>query len=199
MQAARRGFTIIELVIAVVVLMVVLVPGGKLAMEVSSSFSSLPVLTHQASRSLVIMDRLVQELTAGNFSSLQPGAPVGADSVQFNKALGVQDGVCVYGDPIVIDAVLAEGTAIDGQDNDGDGLLDERRLRIWENRPPLGTSPGREDPVSILCENLTGEGLKVTREGAILSIELTLQAMQERDEPPVIFKLRSGVKMRNSE
>ena len=82
-------------------------------------------------------------------------------------------------------------------DNDGDGLINESALRIWIDVAPYDTSPGIEDSPVILAENLAGNGLAFTRNGAVLMVQLTMQTRGDPGHPPTLVTLTSGVNLRN--
>jgi hypothetical protein len=132
---------------------------------------------------------------------MNPGAPKAAPNVEFQRVTGVVNGAPVFGNPMVIDLAALEtaqtGQAKDGIDNDGNGLVDEHAVRIWENLPPVAQVPGTEDTVTEICRNATKDGLSFTRQGAVLFVDLTLQE-GKKGEAPSTFKLASGIKMRNS-
>ena len=198
-SARRRAFTMIEITVAFLVFTVVIIPAGKLALDFSNSFSSLSTAMHQSSRGLVVMDRLVHELITGDFASVTLNVPSGGGAIGFRKIVDVQDGVCLFGNPFRIELVPMEPRVDNGKDDDGDGLVDECGIRIWEDLPPHGSSPGPEDSAPVICANTTGNGLKFVRQGAVLLVEVTFQQAGALGEPPRTFTIRSGVKMRNNE
>ena len=191
--------TLPEIVVATLVLTTVFVPIGNVFLNSSRAFSSLAKRAQVTARGPIIMDRLVNQLVTGNFQSLSPSVPEASSWVRFQRIVSVTGDTPTYGNPIQIDLIPMESSITDGTDNDGDGLIDEGGLRIWEDVSPLGTSPGAWDPTSVIAANLARDGLQFTRQGAFLLIDLTFQATVEAGQPPMTFQIQSGVKMRNSE
>ena len=75
---------------------------------------------------------------------------------------------------------------------------DEGAVLVWEDFPPYSpVSPGAEDVQSTIVMNVAKDGLSFTRTGAMLAIDLTLQAVVERGVDPMTHTLSSGVRMRN--
>lgn len=193
------GMTLPELMVAILVLTTVVVPLGNVFLNSSRAFSSLAKRSQMTARAPAIMDRLVADLVTGKFESLTPAAPALSPWVRFQKIVSVTSGVAAYGNPIQVDLVPMESSITDAVDNDGDGLIDEGGLRIWEDFAPQGTSPGSEDTQTIIAANIAKDGLQFTRQGAFLLVDITFQAVVEPGEPPVTFHVQSGVTMRNAE
>lgn len=191
--------TLPELVVAILVLTTVLIPLGSVFLSFSRAFSSLAKRSHMTARAPAIADRLVDELLTGKFETIDPVSPQLNPWIRFQKVVSVAGGVPVYGNPIQIDVIPMEASIVDGVDNDGDGLIDEGGLRIWEDVAPSGTSPGGEDTETILAANLAKDGLQFTRQGGFLLLDITFQAVVELGEPPVTFRIQSGAKMRNAD
>ena len=191
------GFSLLEVVIATAILLTVMAAAGEFFLKSSDCLSSMVKNVYTTSRALVVLDRLEDELLTGNFASLVPPVPKATNYVEFEKIVGVSNGMPVYGNTIRIELIDAEnGDSNDGIDNDGNGLVDEHAIRIWEDFPPFGPGPGPEDVASIICANATKDGLQITRQGGVLLIDLTLQEGSPGQAPATI-KLQSGVKMRN--
>lgn len=198
-MTGRLGMTLLEILIVLVVLTGVLLPLTQFFLRGTRAFNSLMKTAELTARANVVMERIVAEALAGRFVSLQPPAPVLSDWVRFEKVVDLVDGVPVYGEPVQIDLIPMESSITDGVDNDGDGLVDEGGVRIWSDYAPLGSSPGTGDPSAIIATNVAKDGLKFTRAGAILKIELVMASVTERGKPPKTLKMESGVKMRNNE
>lgn len=198
-RSRERALTLLEIAIALLILSLVIVPASRAAINFSGAFTSLSVSTHHMSRMLAVLDRVSRELITGNFASVDPPIPQGSTSLSFTRIVDVQDSRPVFGEPIHIELIPAESGVPDGQDDDGDGLVDEWAIRIWEDLPPHGAVPGPEDLATIVCENATEDGLQFTRQGALLLVDVTFQHVAERGEEPTRVTLRSGIKLRNNE
>jgi hypothetical protein len=192
------GFSLVELAIVLFIIVVVLVPLGKFATDSTSAYSGLSTAINDTSRSLVVTDRIAGELVTGNFTSIVPAVPSNSESIEFQKIVGIQNGLPIFGNPIHIELISFEPDTANGVDDNGNGLIDEYGLRIWEDIPPASLSPDAEDVVTVICGNVAKNGLHFTRQGAILQIEVTFQQSRGHGEAPGTFTLRSGVKMRNN-
>lgn len=191
------GFTMMELTIAVAIFLLALIPLGKLVGESNRAFRSLAGRAQIATRGQLVMTRLVEDLSAGRFASLVPAVPENSTSIQFRPITGFSGGSATFGDVTHIELVPLESQADDGLDDDGDGLVDEAGLRIWSDKAPFGATPGAEDKPIMLAENLAANGLTFTREGAVLRVQLTLQARSDPGQPLTLVTLESAARMRN--
>ena len=134
------------------------------------------------------------------FTTLDPPNPDGDNWVRFEKVTGFDGTNVTYGNPIQIDLIKGEGenSNTNDLDDDGDGLVDESSIRIWEDFPPTSNKPRKEDSEAIIMTKVAGsDGLAFIRQNAVLLIELTVQEVVERGEPPATFTIKSGVMMRN--
>jgi prepilin-type N-terminal cleavage/methylation domain-containing protein len=195
--AGQAGFTLLELSMAMTLVVVVVLMVGKNFLDSSRAFTGLAKLLYGNTRAQLLMDRLVQELLPGSFTSLVPDVPVDSSSIEFQKVVGVVNGEPVLGNTIHIELVPLETNSTDGLDNDGDSLVDECGIRIWEDLAPFGPTPSPPDAPVLICGNLAAGGLKINREGSLLVIDLTLQEVVQPGEPPRLIHLVSGVKLRN--
>ena len=195
---SRAGFTLLELALALLLVTIISLSVGETFLKFSHAFSSLTKLSYVTTRGTVVMDRIISEMVSGRFATLDPPIPQQSAWIRFERVVDVVDGSPVYGDPVQIDLVPMESSINDGVDNNGNGLIDEGGIRIWEDADPQGSRPGPEDREVVVEATLTKDGLKFTRKGAVLVVEFTLQAVTERGRPPLLYRLESGVKMRNN-
>lgn len=193
------GFSLLEMAVAVSLLLFVTAVVGKNIYDSSRASSSLVKLKYMNLRAQTVIDRLADELITGNFTSMIPETPVAADYISFQKIVGVNNGEPVFGNTIQIDLVPMESDINDGVDNNKNGLVDECGIRIWEDLPPGNGVLDPTDPNVVVCGKVPRGGLKFTRQGAMLLIDLTVQEVVEIGEPPKSFQIVTGVKMRNSE
>jgi hypothetical protein len=194
----NAGLSLIELGLVLLLIVVILLPFATFSANSSSAFTSLSASMWETSRALVVLDRVNAELITGNFTSVNPAVPTASESIDFQKIIGVDNGTPVFGNRIHIDLVPMETNTDDGIDNDGDGLVDEQGIRIWEDKPPSSLSPGAEDSVAVICANVTKGGLHFDRQGAILFVDVTFQQVGTAEGQPATITLRTGVKMRNN-
>ena len=193
----KSGFALIELMLALALTIVVVTAVGRNFLEFSRAFTTLAKLMYTNTRAQLVVDRLLEELVTGNFASLAPAVPVNSNSIEFQKIVGVIDGDPVFGNTIHIELVPLESDITDGVDNNGNGLIDEGGIQIWQDLPPYGPTPGVEDLPVLICSKVAPGGLKFTRQGSVLLIDLTFQEVLVPGEAPRQVHIASSVKMRN--
>lgn len=192
-----QGMTLVETVVAVAISATILVPLGAFFLRSSTAMSSLATRVHATTRMAAVMDRVVSELVSGRFASMTPPLADNSPVIRFEKVI-VSDSPPIYGNPIQIEIVPQSSDPPDGADNDGDGLIDEHALRIWEDRSPFGSAPGGGDTATILATTLAPNGLRFTRRGAVLFIEVEFMVRPDPSGEVETFELRSAVRMRNT-
>jgi len=198
-STSSSGMTLLEISLAIAIMTGVVIAVGKNFLDFSRSFSSLTKLMHSETRAEVVMDRLLDELITGSVTSLTPPGPIAAQAVEFRKITGIDgSGNALFSNPFHVELVDVESNTADGIDNDGNGLVDECGVRIWEDFPPYGPSPDASDNPAIICSKLTKDGLKFTQQDAVLLIEITVQEVFETGDPPKLINRKSGVRMRNN-
>jgi hypothetical protein len=129
---ARRGVTLVELMIAAVVAFIVM--GGAVALLAAGSD-----LSRGAGGRVALdahMEQVLHEigeklrLTSPDRVTPGTGAPGSSTWVGFQRPTGIVDGALVWGSPERIARLPEPGEPIDGMDNDGDGLVDEGQI-VW--------------------------------------------------------------------
>lgn len=168
---------------------------GNVFLQSTRAFTSATVRSHASSRSQVVMDRLVDEMVTGVFETINPPVPNMDSWIRFRKVTAVVSGSPVYSEPYQIELISSESNGTDGIDNDGDGLIDEGLIRIWEDMLPYGSTPGVEDSPITITDNVSG--LTFTRAGSVLLIDLSYDVVPEPNVAPIRYRVVSGVKMRN--
>ncbi len=179
-----HGFTLLEVIIATTILAMIAAFFVPLFISPTQAFSSLATRAHITAHGQAIMDRLWKELAIARLSSLDPPVPTGSNYLRFDRPVGFVAGETVYGNPLQVDLVPLNPS--------------EDGIRIWEDRSPLGTTPGAEDSERILCGNVAPGGLAFTRLGATITVEVTFQADVEPGKPPQESTVISSVKLRNT-
>jgi len=208
----RSGFTLYEVAITVGLLGVVFAATGMVSRSTNdlANWSGEKGRTEaQAQRTL---DRVVAELAMAGRGMLDPdpAAPGWTDDLEFQCATGVAGGVAVWGSLTGLLWEREPGELDDGQDNDGDGLIDEGRVVLVRN---VGTA--NEQRV-VLCsgvaefaegetsavgdENGNGledeRGFSLQRDGELLTVRLTLQEQVESGQVLTV-SVRTSIRLRN--
>ena len=152
----QAGFTLLEIAVAMGVLGVVL--GAVGAFQARSNQASKSMLTRADAemRARRALERVADELTGVGQSLLfpDPTTALGASTLTYQRPAGVNgSGVVQWSQPARLQLELESGETDDGTDNDGDGLVDERRLVLVRS---AGTP--KEQRV-VLCNGLCERGL----------------------------------------
>lgn len=189
----ERGFTLSEVVVFVAVFMIVMLPSVKLSVESTRSYTGQIRITEEGARVGEAMTRLVTELRGAALSSLATTA----QSVEFRRLTAVSGGLPVLGDTYRVELVPDPEDVADATDNDRNGLVDEHWLLLWQDLAPLGATPGEEDPTWVLCESVVPGGLVVTRQRALVTVELTYQMIHEPGSLPLQEVVSATVCLRN--
>jgi len=188
----RAAFTLIELLVSMAVLALVISAMGmvQIRTQQASKVTLTKTLSEMAAQRA--LDRIVGELTGVGRSLIfpDPVSNLGTSALTYQHPTGVNAaGVVQWDTPCRLELQLEPGEMDNGIDDDGDGLVDERRLVLTKN---FGTANAR---AIVLCsgipELLEGEtanglddngnglidepGFCVQRVGDLLTIHLTVQ------------------------
>ncbi len=188
----RRGFTLVELVVAVALgstvvgaILVVTVASGNTA-QATVSFS------HLQQRAARALESVSQELTMAGASTLTPVplAPLGSSSITYRRADGFDASGATYGNLRRLELVIEPTETDDGQDNDGDGLIDERQIQLvrnvgspdqWTDVVVRGVAElARGESANGIDDNGNGlidePGLAFAMDGSVITVSVTVQA-----------------------
>lgn len=128
-RALRRGFTLLEVLIALVVVGLII---GNVAMVMRSSDAAYDTETSMADLELQIdttLDRIGVALMSASLASLDPNAaaPAFHTQLEFTQSLGVQDGEMVLGELERIELVVEDGRVVW---KEKPNQIDERMI-VW--------------------------------------------------------------------
>ncbi|NOT31157.1 MAG: hypothetical protein HOP15_11975 [Planctomycetes bacterium] len=191
-KQARAGFTLVEALIAVSFLVVMFMAVAQVSSRASDAFDegsaehALSTGTHRA------LERLTHALEFANGTGNTPMYPAENDAVTFDTNPSFEGGAAHWTSVNLL-AELESEELDDGLDNDGDGLVDERRVVQIEN---LGAPEERRIVLaSGVAELLEGElanladdngnglideaGLSFSCEGEVIFVRLTCQRRDE--------------------
>lgn len=207
----QRGVTLLEIVIGVAITATLSLGVGQFFIHSSGTLNAMAIKSNMTGRGQAVMDRLVSELVTGRFVSMTPPIPEQSSWIRFQRPTGFSGGAAVYGNPVQIEliptgetdwATVWEDWYTDGTPPDPGSMVElaMQSIRVWEDFPPYGTTPGEEDSPTILARNVAPAGLLFTRTGASVEIQLTFIAIgNDQEQSLETFTIVSGVKMRNSE
>lgn len=186
----QKGFTLVELMIAMAVLAVVLSTAITALQRAEGSVQQTvtrSVLNTKANRALTL---IANRLTGGGGDALQnfPAFPACADEVEYRQVTGYSGFAPEWSAESVIRLEYEPGEINNGIDDDGDGLIDE--CRIIEVADEGGPEERRAVLATRVAEFLDGEepdladnngnglvderGLCFSRDGDALVVRLTV-------------------------
>jgi len=191
-HASRGGFSLLELVIATALLSLVLGAVGLVQMRTRDA--SRVGLAQEQAESLCrrTLNRVADELGGVGHSLLfpDPSTNLGVSTLTYQHPTGVSNlGVVSWDTQTSLSLQMAQGETNNGIDDNGDGLIDERRLVLTRG---VGTA----HPIAtVLCSGIpelaTGEtanglddngngvvdeaGFNIRKVGDLLTIRLTVQ------------------------
>jgi hypothetical protein len=190
-RAARAGTTLIEILIVASLLGVVLCSVSMMGIASDHAYRTGAATAELETQAVLTTERIVADLrTAVNGSlSPDPGAGVGASSIEYVQALGLDEGGVQYSGLRRLAFEYEVGEVDDGIDNNGNGVCDEGRIVLIED---LGGAGERQRVLTHwVREHLSGEapngaddngnglideqGFVVERLGETLVIRLTLE------------------------
>jgi prepilin-type N-terminal cleavage/methylation domain-containing protein len=212
-RAARRGFTLIEVVIAGAILTVIVFVVYLLLHTSSTEYSNQTLQIKLDERGREIINEMVKEfrMSGGTFTWSNPLAPAdpGYSSAKpryTQVAFGLHSGFDL-GSKSVSPSVQFNNTvtyawaadpsdAADGADNDSDGVIDEGSLE----RTYVQTTPTASTQRSRLTDHLTRKGIWFEPDNAasptLVRISLTLQ-VQDNQKKTITRTVESTATLRN--
>ena len=197
--AAQRGFTFLEMMAVVIVLAIVGGLGIQAVQMTTGASSSTVFQSELDTRVNRTVERIVRELQEAEIVSLlpEPLLPFGTDTLDYRCAEVTDDNQQIVIGAYRRLALLPSDTdALDGIDNDGDGLIDEHELWLVHD---VGLPTERR---SIIARNvsafLEGEapnaaddngndlvderGFNVALRDGVLHVRLSIQGRSPKNE-----------------
>ncbi len=128
----RRGFTLIELSIATLLMAILLGVLAEALIGGSAAFQQGTGSAEIDARGQRLLDRIADELRTAQMASITPNplAPLGSSTLTFTRATGYAGGKVVSGPQETIRAVVDTGELDNGKDDNHNGLVDERRVEL---------------------------------------------------------------------
>lgn len=213
-RASRRSaFTLLEMIVSMATLAIVLGSVGMFQKRSEEQSRSALARERAETNGRRTVDRVAAELRGVGFSLLNPDPTslLGTSTITYQKPSGVTNaGVLIWGTPSRLRLELEPRETNDGTDEDGDGLVDERRLVLVRD---VGTLDER---TIVLCTGISelsdGElpnglddngnglidepGFSVLRFGDLLNIQLTTSAAVG-DGTSATSRITTSVVLRN--
>ncbi|MDJ0523152.1 MAG: prepilin-type N-terminal cleavage/methylation domain-containing protein [Planctomycetota bacterium] len=192
----QAGFTMIELMASIVLFSIVILvalQSSLVAGRVTASLVSTSELDLQAHR---VVDQIAEELLQARAETLTPDAmaPYGSSVLTYERAEATTGGGVVWTTTRRIEFVQSASDALDGVDNDGNGLVDDGEIwlvtdaglpgerRALLARHVAGFLAGeQENALDDNANGLTDErGLSFELRDGALHVRVSLQAVDPK-------------------
>jgi len=206
------GFTLIELVLSVATMAIVF---GAVGLFQSRSQDQTRVgLARERAEAHArrTLDRVADQLRGVGLTLLTPDptSALGTSTLTYQSPSGVTGGVVTWSTPSRLQLELEPGESNDGADEDGDGLVDERRLVLVRD---VGTLA---EMAVVLCTGITeladgetangaddnGDGLvdeagfALRRIGDLLTVQISV-AVPTGDGGQAVSRIGTSIALRN--
>lgn len=129
--ASHSGFTLIELMIALSIVTVMLGVVGVFQWRSQESYEQTSAQAHAQNVCRIAATRALDELTGVAISRFvpDPTSALGTENLAFQRPTGVDDfGALTWSDQSRLELAMDTNEIENGLDDDGDRLIDERRL-----------------------------------------------------------------------
>jgi hypothetical protein len=208
-RASRQGTSLVESVIALAILLSFFYVPLGVSEEVADTTDAVTSRAHVNRQAHRVIDLLIDELAGSGTQTFTPAVfPAGGtDTLQYRRVVGAENGSALWSQDHVISVRDAPGEFQNGQDDDGDGLIDERELLITQadgdERVLVDRVAPRLDGEFFNGFDDNGNGLidepgfVMSREGGVVMLRLTLLGRDGAGRTYTIT-VESSVRMRNS-
>ena len=191
---SRRGLTLLELLIALAISAVLIAAFFEILSRVRSGTDSGIAEAEMLGDADALIHRIADELRPAGLSSPDWQLGDGGRDLIYNRSLGSVDGEMAWEGPRSLATLPleepGETSGSNGADDNGNGLVDERRLVLRD--------PGNLEVLETLSACLTADGLLFELEERRLTITVTLQAPAGKPgSPPVTTRASTDVSLRN--
>jgi prepilin-type N-terminal cleavage/methylation domain-containing protein len=127
---SRRGFTAIELVMALTVIALVLVNVSSIVRSSTNVYESGTMSSMLDEQAEQVMDRIAYSVMSARIEDVDaPSAPLHVSSLEFPLPLGVENGQQIWSDPERIELVIETGQIVNTRTS---ALGNEQRI-VWSN------------------------------------------------------------------
>ncbi len=207
------GFTLVELMMSITLLVIVFIAAGLVSIAGAEAYREATRQAEVDSESQRALARVIGEITGTGLEELwpDPGGGSGSSMINYYTSTDIVDGGLVLGPLSRIEFTYEEGETDNGEDDDGDGLIDEGMLVLSRDvggpneltvvlargvREYLeGESlSGHDDNGNGLVDEL---GFTIARDGLMLRVMLTLERFDHVHEEPMVRTVSTSVMLRN--
>jgi hypothetical protein len=187
----RAGFSLVELAVCASILFLVITGVAMVSSASDRAYRTGATTAQLEEQATASVDRIVAELSIAGIDTFTVLPPAGkaVSDLQYEKAVGLDDGDVIWTEPRRLRLELESGEVDDGLDNNHNGLIDERQVVLTEE---LGTADERRLVLTRWVSELAvGEiangtddngnglidepGFCVVRSGETFAVRLSLQ------------------------
>jgi prepilin-type N-terminal cleavage/methylation domain-containing protein len=209
----RSGFTLLELSIAVTILALML--SGLALFETANrrTTAQTAAVCGTQERAHRALERVLQELDGASIATLvpDPTGALGSEEVTFQRSAGVDSaGAPLWTTRTRIALLPDVGETLDGTDENGNGLVDERRLEVtYDFGTPDARSVTIAHGLAAMFPNelengsddngngvIDERGFNLQRVGNLLYVRLAMQS-RGPDGKPVGWSANAALRLRN--
>ncbi|MSR61887.1 MAG: hypothetical protein EXS08_05530 [Planctomycetes bacterium] len=208
----RQGMSLVEVAVSLATLGTFL--GALILVLGQGSRSARTGMARQSIEGLArrTLDRMATELVGAVADSLSPDpvAPYGSSSLSFQRIGAYASGAVQWGELVSFSLALDDGELDDGNDNNGDGMVDERKLVM--TREEDGADPVSSVLVHGVRELFEGEtanglddngnglkdeaGVSFEHQNGRLILRMSLE-QHDNDGGCLVRTLQTSVRLRN--
>jgi len=212
LTAKASGFTLYEVAITVGLLGLVFAATGLVSRSTSELANFSGEKSRTEARARRTLDRVVEELEMAGRTMLDPdpAAPGWTADLDFQCVDGIVANAPTWGPLTALEWEREPTELADGQDNDGDGLVDEGRVVLVRNKNAAneqrivlcsGVAEFADgETAAIGDENGNGledeRGFSLQRVGELLTVRLTLQE-QVQPGQVITTSVQTSIRLRN--
>jgi prepilin-type N-terminal cleavage/methylation domain-containing protein len=132
---AGAGYTLVEISIVVALLAIVVSAVMSIGVSSDRTYRTGTTAAHLEAQVETALARVVAELQVARRTSLTPDPlpGVGASSIEYVRPIGITNGVVQWSPTRRLALELEPGEIANGIDDNGNGLVDEKRLVLTED------------------------------------------------------------------
>jgi prepilin-type N-terminal cleavage/methylation domain-containing protein len=129
------GYTLVELMVVATVMALVLGSVALVARSNDRAYQTGMASAHLEARVQTALDHIVRELRGAELETLNPAPQAGSPDewLEYRRAVGFEAGEVIWSDR-KLEFDFETGEIDDGIDNNGNGLVDEGRVVLTEER-----------------------------------------------------------------
>ena len=175
-RQAQAGFSLIEVMIASVILIIVLTATFEVLSVGLDNYNSGSTLVEVHAHARRILDRAAKEIQGAGLSTISPTPPAtgqtGTHTITFQKSTGYSGGSVQWGNVTTIAFAYETGETDNGADDNNNQIIDEGFVTLTVSGSPLES----------LGHWVKEDGLSFNLDGSVLTIRVDMQKYSVKGE-----------------